>query len=60
MPFSLSAAACLGGLVLVVAKRLRPNSDPQLMSIAAGSIAGESLMGVIIAALITAGLLSPG
>jgi uncharacterized oligopeptide transporter (OPT) family protein len=60
MPFSLSAAGCLGGLLLVVAKRLRPNSDAQLMSIAAGSIAGESVMGVVIAALITTGLLSPG
>jgi uncharacterized oligopeptide transporter (OPT) family protein len=60
MPFSLAAAVCVGGLLLVVAKRLRPNSDTQLMSMAAGSIAGESVMGVVIAALITAGFLSPG
>jgi uncharacterized oligopeptide transporter (OPT) family protein len=60
VPFSLSAAGCLGGLLLAVAKRLRPNSGAQIMSIAAGSIAGESVMGVVIAALITAGLLSPG
>ncbi len=59
MPFSLSAAGCLGGLVLLVAKKVRPNSDAQLMSIAAGSIAGESIMGVIIAALISLKILGP-
>jgi putative OPT family oligopeptide transporter len=62
MPFSLSAAALIGGLVILVAKRRSPSgsAEANLMAIAAGSIAGESIMGVIIAALIATGILSPG
>jgi putative OPT family oligopeptide transporter len=61
-PFSLSAAALIGGLVILVAKRLRPSgsAEASLMAVAAGSIAGESVMGVIVAALMAAGILSPG
>ena len=57
-PFSLSATAFLGGLLLVLVQRARPGvSEASLMSIAAGGIAGESVMGVIVASLIAAGLL---
>jgi putative OPT family oligopeptide transporter len=57
-PFSLSMTIFLGGVVLVVMRRLRPQvSEATLMSVAAGGIAGESVMGVIVAGLIAAGLL---
>jgi putative OPT family oligopeptide transporter len=57
-PFSLSAAVFLGGVVFLVFKRLRPDaSDASVMSVAAGGIAGESVMGVVIATLIATGLL---
>ncbi len=60
--FSLSMAASVGGIILLAARKLRrPGaSDANLMAVAAGGIAGESIMGVIIAALIAAGLLTPG
>jgi putative OPT family oligopeptide transporter len=56
-PFSLSASVCIGGLVSLVFTRLRPGSEASLMSVAAGGIAGESVMGVIVAALIATGFL---
>lgn len=57
-PFNYSFAAACGGFVLYAIKRARPQTaDATLMATAAGGIAGESLMGVVIAALIGAGLL---
>jgi putative OPT family oligopeptide transporter len=56
-PFSLSASVCIGGILSLVFTRLRPGSEASVMSIAAGGIAGESVMGVIIATLIATGLL---
>jgi putative OPT family oligopeptide transporter len=57
-PFFISATAFLGGLVLLGFKRFGPAaSEATLMSVAAGGIAGESVMGVIIATLIATGLL---
>jgi uncharacterized oligopeptide transporter (OPT) family protein len=57
-PFALSFTAAVGGLVLMALKRFRPaTSDANIMSAAAGGIAGESVMGVVIAALIATGLL---
>jgi uncharacterized oligopeptide transporter (OPT) family protein len=57
-PFSLSFSVCLGGIVLLIYGRLRPSTESgaTLMSVAAGGIAGESVMGVIVAVLIAAGL----
>ena len=58
MPAYLSTAAFLGGLIVAVVRRLRPDASAlSIMSFAAGGIAGESLMAVIIAALIAAGVL---
>jgi uncharacterized oligopeptide transporter (OPT) family protein len=58
-PASLSFTAALGVLLFLSLRRLRPALDePSMMAVAAGGIAGESLMGVIIAALIAAGVLS--
>jgi uncharacterized oligopeptide transporter (OPT) family protein len=57
-PFSLSITAAFGGIVLFSIKRLRPDTaDATLMATAAGGIAGESVMGVVVAALIATGLL---
>jgi putative OPT family oligopeptide transporter len=58
-PFSLSLSICIGGLVSLVFARLRPSQESasDLMAVAAGGIAGESVMGVIIAFLIAFGLL---
>jgi len=58
-PFSLSFSVFLGGLLLLVYGRLRPaaESGHTLMSVAAGGIAGESIMAVIIAILIATGAL---
>jgi uncharacterized oligopeptide transporter (OPT) family protein len=57
-PFSYSLTAAIGGFVLFSVKRIRPAaSDATLMATAAGGIAGESVMGVVVAALIATGLL---
>ncbi|HEY2731503.1 MAG TPA: OPT family oligopeptide transporter [Polyangia bacterium] len=58
-PFSLSFSVCMGGVISLVAGRLRPSAaaSSALMSVAAGGIAGESVMGVIVAILISLGLL---
>jgi uncharacterized oligopeptide transporter (OPT) family protein len=57
-PFPLSLTAALGGVMLYGIKRLRPEtSDATLMATAAGGIAGESVVGVVIAALIATGVL---
>jgi putative OPT family oligopeptide transporter len=58
-PFSLSAAVCVGGVLVPVFARPRRGGDSgaALMSVAAGGIAGESVMGVVVAFLMAAGLL---
>jgi putative OPT family oligopeptide transporter len=58
-PASLSIAAFLGVLGLLLLRRLRPSvSDSAVSAFAAGGVAGESIMGVIIAMLLATGLLS--
>jgi putative OPT family oligopeptide transporter len=58
MPASLSVAALSGALLFFLIRRLRPNLDPEsAMSLAAGGIAGESVMGVVIAILVVTGVL---
>jgi uncharacterized oligopeptide transporter (OPT) family protein len=58
-PASLSVAAFVGVLGLVLLRRLRPSiTDSAVASFAAGGVAGESIMGVIIAMLLATGLLS--
>jgi putative OPT family oligopeptide transporter len=57
-PLYLSSAAFAGALIIVLLRRVRPNiDDPSVMAAAAGGIAGESLMGVIIAILVATGRL---
>jgi uncharacterized oligopeptide transporter (OPT) family protein len=48
-PFSLTAAAFVGALALVLVKRWRGVSDGAATAIASGAMAGEALMGVAIA-----------
>jgi uncharacterized oligopeptide transporter (OPT) family protein len=57
MPASLSVAALAGVLLMSAAQRLRPSLDQEAaMSIAAGGLAGESMMGVVIAVLLLLGV----
>jgi uncharacterized oligopeptide transporter (OPT) family protein len=60
-PFSISMSAALGGLLLIVARRLSRSSDTEanIAAVAAGGIGGESIMAVIVAGLIATGLLVP-
>ncbi|HEY7370552.1 MAG TPA: OPT/YSL family transporter, partial [Polyangia bacterium] len=58
VPGSYSFAIFAGAVAVAAARRLRPGlSDSDVLTVAAGGMAGESLMGVIIAALIFAGVL---
>jgi uncharacterized oligopeptide transporter (OPT) family protein len=51
-------AALVGALLVLGVRRLRPGLDEaSVMSLAAGGIAGESLMGVVIAILMVCGVL---
>jgi uncharacterized oligopeptide transporter (OPT) family protein len=57
-PASLSVAAFVGALALLIVRKARPGiSESSVAAVAAGGIAGESIMGVIIAALIASGIL---
>jgi uncharacterized oligopeptide transporter (OPT) family protein len=57
MPASLSLAALAGALAATLVTRLRPSVDKEsLTSLAAGGIAGESVMGVIIAIAVATGI----
>jgi uncharacterized oligopeptide transporter (OPT) family protein len=57
MPPSLAVAALAGVLVMRVAQRLRPSLDQDgVMAAAAGALAGESMMGVVIAVLVLLGV----
>jgi uncharacterized oligopeptide transporter (OPT) family protein len=58
LPFSLSATAVAGALLAFGAQRLLRGADEQsILAIAAGGMAGESLMGVLIAILMATGVL---
>jgi len=58
LPFSLILAAFVGALLLLAAQRLFRNLDQaSTLAIAAGGIAGESVIGVIIAILMATGVL---
>jgi len=57
-PASLSVAAFAGGAAVGLIRRLRPQiPEASIMSVAAGGIAGESVMGVSIAMLMALGVL---
>jgi uncharacterized oligopeptide transporter (OPT) family protein len=58
MPASYAVAIFAGAVVVTIARRLRPGlDDSDVMTLAAGGMAGESLMGVLVAALSAAGVL---
>ncbi|MCP6756964.1 OPT/YSL family transporter, partial [Klebsiella pneumoniae] len=57
-PMSLSMAAVLGAGAMVLARRRFPSlADGETNAMAAGLLAGESLVGVAIAALMAFGLM---
>jgi uncharacterized oligopeptide transporter (OPT) family protein len=58
LPFSLTLAAVIGALLALGAQRLFRGADQQsMLAIAAGGMAGESIMGVVIAILMATGVL---
>jgi putative OPT family oligopeptide transporter len=58
VPASYSFAIFAGAIAVAAARRMRPSlSESDVMTVAAGGMAGESLMGVVIAALVFAGIL---
>jgi uncharacterized oligopeptide transporter (OPT) family protein len=58
IPGSYSVAIFVGAMAILVARRLRPGlEESHVMTLAAGGMAGESLMGVVVAALTAAGAL---
>jgi len=59
LPFHVSAAAVAGAILAIAARKALPRHTDQasMLAIAAGGIAGEAVLGVIIAALMAVGLL---
>jgi uncharacterized oligopeptide transporter (OPT) family protein len=58
VPAPFSVTICLGALLLEGLRRARPSfSEDYALPIAAGGLAGESLMGVVVAALLASGVL---
>jgi uncharacterized oligopeptide transporter (OPT) family protein len=58
MPASLALSALLGAVLAWAVRRARPSLDQEsITSLAAGGIAGESVMGVVIAILVVTGIL---
>ena len=59
VPAYYAVTLCLGSLLAALVARLRPSSSQTVQSAGAGAIVGESLMGVLIAALLALGLMRP-
>jgi uncharacterized oligopeptide transporter (OPT) family protein len=58
VPSHYAASICLGSLLMAIAQKVRPQfASEDAPAMAAGAIAGESLMGVLVALFIAAGLL---
>jgi uncharacterized oligopeptide transporter (OPT) family protein len=56
LPASMSATMCLGALIAYVLRRRYHNADARIIPAASGAIAGESLMGVLLAILTAVGV----
>jgi uncharacterized oligopeptide transporter (OPT) family protein len=56
LPASMSATMCLGALIAFLVRRRYTNADARLIPAASGAIAGESLMGVLLAVLTALGI----
>jgi len=56
LPASMSATMALGALAGYVVRRRRKNAETGLVPAASGAIAGESLMGVLLAILSALGI----
>ena len=57
LPAEISAAIAVGAILGAVAGRGRPELGPPIAAAGAGAIAGESVLGVLLAALAVSGLL---
>jgi uncharacterized oligopeptide transporter (OPT) family protein len=60
VPAYFAVTLCLGSLLAAGVSRLRPSATQTVQSAGAGAIVAESLMGVLIAALLSLGLMRPG
>ncbi|KFA89675.1 OPT/YSL family transporter [Archangium violaceum] len=60
VPAYYAVTLCLGALLAAGVARFRPSATQTVQSAGAGAIIGESLLSVLIAALIAAGLIHPG
>ncbi|HZI08770.1 MAG TPA: OPT family oligopeptide transporter [Myxococcus sp.] len=61
LPAFYSVSICLGAVAVAVARRFRPEgTQKNVHTLGAGAIAGESITGVLIAALIALGLMQQG
>ena len=58
LPASMTATMCLGALLAQLVRSRSAAASPQLVPAAAGAIAGESLMGILLAMLTAAGILA--
>ncbi len=59
VPAYFAVTICLGALLAWAVGRLRPSASQTVHAVGAGAIVAESLMGVLIAALVSLGLLTP-
>jgi len=60
LPAFMSVTICLGALLTFAVSRLKPSASPSIQAVGMGAILGESVLGVLIAALIALGLIVPG
>jgi uncharacterized oligopeptide transporter (OPT) family protein len=59
VPAYYAVTLCLGALLAALVARLRPSATQTVQAAGAGAIVAESLLGVVIAALLASGLLPP-
>jgi uncharacterized oligopeptide transporter (OPT) family protein len=57
LPIAFAVPIALGGLAAAIAVRIRPAAEPSLVPIAVGAIAGEALLGTLVAGLRLGGAL---
>ncbi|ATB30892.1 OPT/YSL family transporter [Melittangium boletus] len=60
LPPFMSVTICLGAVLTFAVGRLKPSAAPSMQAVGMGAILGESALGVLIAALISLGVIAPG
>jgi uncharacterized oligopeptide transporter (OPT) family protein len=59
LPAYYSVTLCLGALLVAGVRRLRPSAEAATQAAGAGALVGESLLGIVLAALLALGLMRP-